>query len=349
MVDSTSLIDSVSSPRISVVMPAYNAEDTIEEAIESILNQEASDFELLVIDDGSTDATPELIQIWEQQDARLIYHRQPHKGITSALNLGLREARGRYIARMDADDISFPNRLQLQSDYLDRNNGVGVISGKVRFKGLEEDYNGYARYVEWVNSLDSENDISLNRFIESPIPHPSVMFRRWIVETLGGYRDGDFPEDYELWLRWMNAGIRFHKLDQVILQWHDHPARLSRNHPRYHRMAFHRIKAYYLSRWLELYNPFHPEVVIWGSARSNRKRAKLLERHGIRITAFVDVNPNKFGQKIHGIPVWSPDELPEAGSCFVIPFVATRGANSDIADVLEAKHYREGIDYLFGA
>jgi hypothetical protein len=175
------------------------------------------------------------------------------------------------------------------------------------------------------------------------------MFRRRLVDSLGGYRDGDFPEDYEMWLRWMDAGIRFAKLDRLILEWRDHRQRLSRNHPRYDRMAFHRIKAYYLSRWLQYYNPFHPDAVVWGSSRANRKRARLLSPYGIRIRAYVDVNPNKIGQEIHGIPVWSPDQLPAAGSCFIIPFVSNKKAKVEIGEALRKKGYREGIDYLFGA
>lgn len=338
-----------STPKISVVMPAYNAATTIDEAIESILFQEEIDFELLIIDDGSTDETAEKIRHWRKQDSRIKLLRQSHKGIVSALNHGLQEARGRYIARMDSDDISSPGRLKKQAAYLDRHPTIGAVSCKVEFLGDRRQYRGYARYVEWINSLITENDISLKRFIESPVPHPSVMFRRWVVSSLGGYRDGAFPEDYELWLRWMHAGIRVGKLDEHLLKWRDHPKRLSRRHPRYRRMAFHRIKAYYLSRWLQLYNPNHPEVIIWGSGRINRKRARLLEEHGVQIQAYVDVNPDKIGQEIHGRPVWSPDQLPPSGKHFLIPYVSTRGANREIEEFLRSRGYREGIDYLFGA
>lgn len=338
-----------SYPKISVILPVYNAADTLDEAVKSILNQRSVEFELILIDDGSTDGSTEKIADWQNSDHRITALSQPHKGIVEALNYGLQAAQGRYIARMDADDISFPSRLRSQSQYLDRHPDIGLISGKVDFLGDAQSQRGYARYVEWVNSLDQKNDISLKRFIESPVPHPSVMFRRWIVKSLGGYRDGAFPEDYELWLRWMHAGIQFHKLNETLLQWRDLPDRLSRTHPRYDRMAFHRIKAYYLAEWLKMYNPYHPDVVIWGSNRTNRRRAHLLEKHGIRITAYIDINPNKIGQHIHGIPVWSPKDLPPAGSHFVIPFVASRGANRDIADILQRKNYVEGIDYLFGA
>src|SRR5512134_3549033 len=102
-------------PRVSVVMSVYNGEKYLEEAVESILNQTFRDFEFIVVDDGSSDSTPRLLALYERRDPRvLIYRFDDNRGLSTALNFGIERARGKYIARMDADDISLPNRLQEQ-------------------------------------------------------------------------------------------------------------------------------------------------------------------------------------------------------------------------------------------
>src|SRR5207247_9233486 len=127
-------------------------------------------------------------------------------------------------------------------------------------------------HVDWSNTLLSHQEISLARFVESPVVHPSVMFRRELIDRLGGYAEGQFPEDYELWLRWLEAGVRFEKLPEALLRWRDRDARLSRSDPRYDSEAFYRMKAIYLARWLAANNRHHPKIVVCGAGRLTRRR-----------------------------------------------------------------------------
>lgn len=337
------------APPVSVILPAYNGEKTVEAAVRSILAQSMPDFELIAIDDGSVDETPRILSRLQACDPRVCVVRQPHRGLVAALQRGLAEARGRYIARMDADDIALPDRLKAQQARLESRPEVGLVSCRVRFGGDPEQQKGYAEYVRWTNSLLSAEDISLSRFIESPLAHPSVMFRKELAERLGGYRDGDFPEDYELWLRWLEAGVRMEKLPAMLLVWNDSAGRLSRTSPRYSIESFYRIKSRFLVRWLELHNPHFPSVWLVGAGRTARKRAELLERSGVRIEAFLDVDPDKVGRSIGGRPVLHRRDLPAPGGQFLLSYVGSRGARKDIEGFLENRGFQRGKDFLMAA
>jgi hypothetical protein len=175
------------------------------------------------------------------------------------------------------------------------------------------------------------------------------MFRRTCVEQAGAYRDGAFPEDYELWLRWLEAGVRMAKLPEFLLTWSDPPDRLSRTDRRYAVRAFYRCKAEYLAHWLTRRNPHHPEIILWGAGRETRKRADALLEHGVAIAAYVDIDPRKIGQVIHGIPVIDEDQLPPPGDAFVVSYVGTRGARDDIRSRLAARGFTEGENFIMGA
>lgn len=338
------------SPCISVVMPVRNAVDTIEQAVTSIRRQTDADWELIVVDDASTDATPALLADCCRRDGRIRIARQDtHLGIAAALNLGLGAARGNYIARMDADDISRPQRLRRQRQFLETHPEIGLVACRVEFGGDRQRQAGYAAYVDWTNSLLTPEAIARNRFVESPLAHPSVMFRRALAVAHGGYRQGAFPEDYELWLRWLEAGVRMAKLADELLVWQDPPQRLSRRDSRYSRMSFYQCKAEYLARWLALHNPSHPEVIVWGAGRETRRRAELLVEHGVEISDYVDIDPNRIGQRIHGRMVLHERQLATPGNVFVVSYVGSRGARNDIRARLCALGYRELVDFVIAA
>jgi glycosyltransferase involved in cell wall biosynthesis len=331
---------------ISVVLPSYNAGHTLLQAIDSLDIRPGDMVEALVIDDGSTDGSGKLLRGAAKSRPWLRVLSQPHRGIVAALNHGLAEARGEYIARMDADDESLPGRLLLQKDYLDRHPDIGLVSGMIRFSGDVQNAEGYAVHVEWINSLRAPDDIAISRFIESPVAHPSVMFRRSLIDVHGDYLDGPFPEDYELWLRWMDAGVRFAKVDAPVLCWHDPHARLSRIDSRYSFDAFYATKARYLARWLQRHAATWPDIVVWGAGRTTRKRAAMLERYGAHITAWVDIDPRKVDRIVNGVPVITPDALPAPADCFVLSYVASRNARVEIGQWLEQLGFELGKSWL---
>jgi glycosyltransferase involved in cell wall biosynthesis len=344
--------------RVSIVLPAFNAAPTIARAVASLRTQTFTDWELIVIDDGSTDGTGEIVNGVARADDRVTLLARPHAGLVAALSAGLTAARGEFIARMDADDVAHPQRLAEQVASLTARGDIGVVGCLVEFGGDPVANEGYARHVEWVNSLVTPAEIALNRFIESPFAHPSVMFRRELVGRHGGYRSGEFPEDYELWLRWLDAGVRMTKVPRVLLTWHDTATRLSRTDPRYDPEAFFRMKAEWIVR--EVARIIHRprvgdnaadrrNVFVWGAGRPTRKRAAHLESHGVRIAGYIDVDAKKTGRSVAGIPVITPDRLPPPTAAFVLGYVSVRGARELHRATLRARGYEEGRDFLMCA
>lgn len=339
----------MSSPRVSVLLPVYNSEATLPRTLDSLLAQTCQDWELLAVDDGSTDATPEILRSAARRDPRIRPVSRPRTGLVAALNAGLNLARGVFVARLDADDTCPPNRLAMQAEHLDLHPAIGLVGGLVEFGGDPVTQAGYARHVDWLNSVITPEEIDRARFIEAPHAHPSVMFRRSLVEQHGGYRVGDFPEDYELWLRWLEQGVRMEKVRTVVLRWHDSPTRLSRTDPRYAPDAFFRVKAGYLARWLAREVPATQARWVWGAGRVTRRRLTWLTAEGTRIDGFLDVDPRKLGRHRDGRTVRDPDSLPGPGSVFVLGCVGSRGARELQRAYLEGRGYREGKDFLFAA
>ncbi len=334
------------TPLVSVVMPAFNAAATVRRAVRSVLAQTYRDFELIVVDDGSTDATAAEVHAAANGDERVRVLELRHGGIVRALNEGIGAARGELIARMDADDEMRPHRLEAQVALLAERPDVGVVGCLVEFGGDREDACGYALHVDWLNSLREPDEIALHRFVESPVAHPSVTFRRELVDRLGGYLDSDEPEDYELWLRWMDAGVRFAKVPEVLLRWNDSPTRMSRTSVRYARDAFYACKGRYLARFVRRHAGPTRRVWLWGAGRTTRKRFAALESAGIELAGYIDIDAAKIGQRIGGRPVRSPDDLPSPDESFVIGGVGVRGAREEIRARLEARGFRLGADFV---
>jgi hypothetical protein len=169
------------------------------------------------------------------------------------------------------------------------------------------------------------------------------MIRRAAFEAVGGYREGPFPEDYDLWLRLDAAGYGLAKVPQVLLRWRQHPAQLTLIDPRYARERFVALKAPYVARRLRsLGRP----VEVWGAGATGKRFARALEPHGIRALRFYDVDPRKIGRSARGAPIASLAELPEPGQRCVIIALGARGARDEARAELLRRGHREGVDYL---
>jgi glycosyltransferase involved in cell wall biosynthesis len=336
-------------PLVSVVMPVRDAASTLPAAVDSIRAQTDAAWELVAVDDGSIDGSVDLLRSYAACDARIRVVSTGRRGLVSALNTGLAHARAPLIARMDADDLALPDRLGRQRRHLEEHPSLGLVASRVAFGGDRRAATGYARHVDWTNGVLSHDQIRLASFVESPLAHPSVMFRRDVVARFGAYADGAFPEDYELWLRWLAAGVRMEKLPETLLVWRDRADRLSRRDPRYDADAFARVKARYLARWLAAHNAHHPAITVWGAGRVSRRHARYLAGHGIAVDTWIDIDPRKIGRSIADAPVVSPAELPSPGRCFVVSYVGSTDARNLIDRRLRSAGYRVGEHYLLAA
>lgn len=333
------------TPAVTVLMPVRNAAGTLGSCLDSIQAQSLTDFELLVVDDASTDDTRKRVSARAQVDTRIRLLCESHRGLVACLNAGLEKARAPLIARMDGDDVMDPERLALQQAYLQRHADVDVVASRVRAFPGDRVRTGMREYLRWQNACLGSDALRDEVYVECPITHPSTMFRRATVMSAGGYRDGDFPEDYELWLRLTAHGSRLAKIDRCLLHWRQHDDSLSRRDPRYSRDAFDRLRAHYLVRDRRL-SSGRP-LVFWGAGRRTRRRASRIIALGFSPCAWVDVDPRKIGNRIDGAPVVAPGWLSgRQPQPFVLAWVASHGARENIGAALTSMGYGRGVDYL---
>lgn len=332
------------APQISVVLPFRNAAATLPACLDSIQRQSWSCFELLAIDDGSDDDSPAIVEARADRDPRVRVLQPGKIGLVGALNLGIAHAKGPVIARMDADDLMHPDRLEAQYTFLQQHPDVALVASQVALFPPREIRAGYHAYVHWQNRCITPDDIAANIYVEAPFAHPSVMMRRHVLKTLGGYRDGPFPEDYELWLRMHHAGVRMAKVPRILLWWRERQDRTSRIDPRYARDAFDRLRARFLAQDVRVRTA--DRLVIWGAGRITRQRVRHLLDHGIRPCAWIDIDPRKIGQTIWGLPVHPPAWLQSKPRPFVLIYVTRHGAREQVAALLEQWGYRNGKEFL---
>ncbi|MDD7987081.1 glycosyltransferase [Lentisphaera marina] len=317
---------------ISVILPYFNAQGTLRNAIESILQQSSSKFELILCNDGSNDRSAEIANSYAS-DKRVKLIKQENQGVAKAHAFAMQYAQGDFIARMDSDDSSHHKRLELQNDHLLRNSDIGVSATQVSFISSIYKSSGFQHFVDWNNSLLSTSEIRDNRFIEMPLVNPSTMIRRELYETHGSYQDNEYPEDYDYWLKLMGAGVKIEKLNHKLLTWNDSATRLSRSSKLYDPENFYACKAFYLAQELQSLNV--RGVVIWGAGSKSRKRAELLLKHGIQIHAYIDVSKKLIGTNINGIPVYDYQDNEMIKGFFILSYVGNRGVREKIQTYLQ--------------
>ncbi len=207
-------------PEITVLMAVYNAASHLREAVESILSQTFAGFEFLVIDDGSTDSSKEIVLSYKDPRIRLLSN-EKNTGLTASLNKGLREATGKYIARMDADDLSLSQRLEIQYKILQDNPDVGVVTGWVQV--IDEQGNNLR---EWSTPLKPE-DIYYKLNFRNCLAHSAVMFHRDLILKSRGYNENiKRAQDFELWHR-LSKVTKICQVDRLLLKWRDYEKNIS--------------------------------------------------------------------------------------------------------------------------
>lgn len=323
-------------------MPAYNAARTLGSALRSVQRQSERDWECLVVDDGSTDATAEVAREFARQDARVRLLAVEHGGIVPALNAGIAACRGELVARLDADDLMQRRRLAEQRAALTTNpQWAGVGCGVRLFprRAMTERLRAYER---WLNAMRSDVDVAREAFVECPLAHPTLMLRRQaFVELL--YRDEPWPEDYDLVLRALAAGHRLGTVPQRLLHWRDGSGRLSRTSRRYSIPAFTACKAAFLA------NGFlkHTErYVLWGYGDTGKALADALAQRGKHPSAIIELHPGRLGQLIRGVRVIPPEGLPALPKQPLLVSVAGLKPRTEIREALARMGFEESDDYV---
>jgi glycosyltransferase involved in cell wall biosynthesis len=330
---------------VSVLLPFRNGYSTLDAAIRSIAEQSFRDWELLLINNASMDESAFIGKDWSRRDPRIRVIEEPTIGIAHALNTGLKHATATLVARMDADDIAHPERLARQVAYMNAHPEIGVLGTRTRFDTTVEKSSGMAWFVNWQNAILTPHDHYAKRFVDAPIAHPTVMFRRELAERFGAYSTDPVPEDHELWLRWMHQGVRFAKMPEELLTWHDHPQRLSRTHAHYSVDAFFTTKAKWIAAWYKRKFTDGRPIIIAGTSGLCRDRAAKLEAQGLRISGFTDVKK----RELPGYAFIAHDALPPSGEALIISFISQRGTGDRIAEYFTSRGLVEGEDFILAA
>ncbi|HUL57747.1 MAG TPA: glycosyltransferase [Anaeromyxobacteraceae bacterium] len=324
-------------PRVAVLMPVRNAEPTVRAAAASILRQTDRDLRLVAVDDGSTDGTPAVLARLAARDGRVEVVRGPGEGIAGALNRGLARCDAEVVARMDADDVAHPSRLARQLEALRADAALAAIGSRVRLFPRRALGAGMIRYAAWLNGLVTPDLVARDLLVEAPLVHPAAAIRRDTLEALGGWRDGPFPEDYDLWLRIAERGGRLSNLPLPLLDWRESPGRATRTDVRYGLARHVALKAEFLAR-----GPLagRREVAIWGAGETGKAFADALAPHGISPVLFVEVDRRKIGRTVRGARVIGFEEVGRARGLPLLVAVGAPGAR----DLIRAELARAGFE-----
>lgn len=324
------------STRVAVLMPVRNAAGTVRAAALSVLDGGYRNLELVVVDDGSEDGTWERLAGLARKDPRVTTARQPPRGLAAALNRGLAETNAPLIARMDADDLSDPNRLELQVRFMESSPNVGVVGTRIVMEPRPPPGSGMERYIAWQNRLLSHDLMYRERFVESPLAHATAMFRADVLRQTGGWSEGPWAEDVELWLRLFAASVRFGKLSDVLYTWRRTPQSASWTDPRYSPEMLRQCKIHYLKR-----GPLNGarEVELWGVGRSLQAWAGDLRNAGVPLVRVATLNPKTIGAE----PVPSP-----SGQTVLASYTSFR-VRERLRAVASKSGWTEGLDFLLVA
>ncbi len=322
-------------------MPIRQPDAYLAAAVDSVLSQTYSTLELLLVCKAHC---PSLTESLPNDDRiRLVVRDQPD--LISALNTGIREASGAYIARMDADDIALPTRLATQLAFLQQNPSIKIAGAHVQiFNPAGELQAGMRHYQSWLNSISDANDVAQNIFVESPLPHPTFFATADVFRELG-YRDRNWPEDYDFLLRAYLLNYPMANPEPVLLQWREHAQRLTHQSDRYSTHNFIRARAWALAQR-------YPErsILICGLGANAVKLHDALQENGMTISGFIEHDDARRRTSRRSLPVITYSQFLQAPTDdLVVSAVSARGVRTQIRALFTEQGMIEGEDFIIAA
>jgi glycosyltransferase involved in cell wall biosynthesis len=332
------------TPRVSVLLPVRNAAPTLPGCLASLARQTEPAWECVLVDDGSTDATRVIADAAAARDPRVRVLAPGRLGLVGALNAGLAACRAPLVARMDGDDLMHRERLARQLDALERDPTLAAVGCHVRLAPRRTLTERRREYEAWLNGLASPADVARDAFVECPVAHPTLVMGREMAAL--GYADRAWPEDYDLVLRALAAGLRIGVVPRRLLTWRDGSGRLSRTNPRYSQARFTACKAHYLASGLLAGRDTY---VLWGYGATGRSLRRALAAEGRHPSHIVEIKATRIGQRIHGATVVPIDAIGTLRGHPIIVSVARAGPRAEIRAALHAYGFIEGHHFVCAA
>ncbi|MFT4544036.1 MAG: glycosyltransferase involved in cell wall biosynthesis [Bacteroidia bacterium] len=314
-------------------MPVKNAGPYLEDCLKSILNQTEINWELITVNDNSSDESKLILEDFAKRDSRIIALENSGSGIINALRKAYAKASGNLITRMDADDLMPINKLiVLKKELLSKGTGHLAI-GLVKYFSDEGLKDGYRYYESWLNELTASGTNYADIYKECVIPSPCWMVHREDFEKCDAFNPDTYPEDYDLCFRFYQHNLKVIPCAEVLHQWRDHSARTSRND---HNYADNRFLDLKLKWFLELdYNPTRP-LVIWGAASKGKLLVKGLLNAGIKFHWMCN-NPNKINKHVYDTLIENVSHIGALENPQVIIAVANKEQQAEIRSKLSAE------------
>lgn len=324
-------------------MPVFNAAPFLEECLDSILKQEGTDWELLAINDFSTDHSFQILNHYANQDPRIKVLNNQQKGIIPALRLALIKCNGQYITRMDADDRMSSHKLYRLKDLLVKTGKGNIAIGLVKYFADYPIGDGYLRYQNWLNRLTQTGENFQDIYKECVVPSPCWMVHYEDLVLSGAFTSNTYPEDYDLCFRFYQSGLKVVSVKEVLHYWRDHSSRASRNDPHYLDNDFFALKIQY---FLKLnFNP-KKNLVLWGAGRKGKKVAKELIGADVNFI-WVCNNPKKWGVKIYDKELYPENRVSKMYDYQFLIAVSMRQEQEKIELHLMKNGLRKLYDYVF--
>lgn len=330
-------------PLISILTPFKNTEAYLPECITSIINQTYQHWELLIVDDGSTDASYNIVKEFAKNDARIQLLKNNGNGIIDALQLAFKNSKGDYITRMDSDDIMNKEKLEIMLNSLLKHGRKHLAVGQVHYFSNEGISNGYDRYEKWLNSLTKTGANYSEIYKECVIPSPCWMLNREDLIACDAFNPNRYPEDYDLTFRFYEHDYTCIPSDTVLHYWRDYSTRTSRTHEHYAQNYFLHIKYHYFIK-LD-YDATRP-LTIWGAGFKGKTIAKLLIESNIPFTWICD-NPKKIGKHIYDVELQNFETLATIKNPQSIITVANEDEQRIIKNYLSNLGKKSMVDYFF--
>jgi glycosyltransferase involved in cell wall biosynthesis len=319
-------------PVISILMPVKNAAPFLPDCLRSIIHQSFTDWELVAVNDHSTDESCSILENFARQDARIVVYSNQGQGIIPALQLSYSKSRGEYITRMDADDIMDERKMESLIMEL-RQRGRGHLAvGLVSYFSNQSLGEGYTKYAEWLNeiSLSGDNFSNNHMYQECTIPSPCWMCHREDLKLSGAFDSTIYPEDYDLAFRFRKAKLIIATVNKQIHQWRDHPKRSSRTDVNYQDNQFVKLKVHHFID--QDYDKTLP-LILWGAGKKGKKIARELITYNIDFK-WVSNNEKKIGQAIYSSEIASQELLSKIAIAQVIIAISSP---ADATEINKAK------------
>ncbi|WOD44084.1 glycosyltransferase family 2 protein [Hwangdonia lutea] len=333
----------MNKPLISILTPFKNTEAFIEDCLNSIVNQTYTNWELLIVDDASTDSSPNIVKAYAEKDSRIKLLKNTGNGIIDALKLAFGNSKGALITRMDSDDVMQPHKLEVLANKLLTFGKRHVAIGLVNYFSDAGIKDGYKSYELWLNNLTKTGKNYSEIYKECVIPSPCWMVYRSDLIACNAFNPDTYPEDYDLAFRFYKHNYKCIPCDEVIHNWRDYRSRTSRTHVHYAENHFIDLKLHY---FLELdYNP-NKTLVVWGAGNKGKTIAKKLIKKQVPFEWICD-NPKKIGRDIYGETLQPFRYLEGIENPQSIITVANKAAQKDINAYLKSIHLVNKKDYFF--